>query len=113
MLGDHFAFWLNHLPIPDYEESNAECMRLLCGLLERGESSLVGEANQNIPRILQILCNSIGVVNDGELEKRMLRLVKTIEMQSTPQLMNALWEVLGAEKSDAVKRKLSEIQNLI
>lgn len=57
--------------------------------------------------------NSIGVVNDGELEKRMLRLVKTIEMQSTPQLMNALWEVLGAEKSDAVKRKLSEIQNLI
>ena len=43
----------------------------------------------------------------------MLRIVKTIEMQSPPQLMNALWEVLGSDKSGMIKRKLAEIQNLI
>ncbi len=113
MLGDHYSFWLSHLPIPEYEEQNAHCMQLLCGLLERGESALVGETNQNIPRILQILCDSVGVISDRDLENRMLRIVKTIEMQSPPQLMNALWEVLGSDKSGMIKRKLAEIQNLI
>ena len=113
MLQDHLAFWLNHLPLTEFPEENEMCMEMLCGMLERGESALMGEGSQNIPLILRLLCTCVFEVKGVDLQKRIMQLVKTIEMQSHPNLMNSIWEVLGMEKSEILKQKLAEIQVLI
>lgn len=113
MLPDHLKFWLNSLPLKDFQEENEICIALLCGMLERGEQAMMGEGSQNIPLILRILSTCMFEVREIELQNRMLKLIKTIEMQSSPDLMNAIWEMLGMEKSELLKQKLAGIQLLM
>ena len=83
-------------------------MTLVCRLLEKGEPAFLGETHQNVPRILQVLCESLGNLGNAAVEQQVLRMIKTIEMQSSPELLNALWNVLGS-KAETVRQKLQSV----
>lgn len=108
---EHYAFWLQRLPLADPDE-NTTCLQLLCTLLDRGEQPLLGEANQNLPRILQVLCDGLATA-DTELANHILRLLKSIQVQVAPELFEALWNVLGPEKAAAIQNRLAEIPTII
>ena len=92
LLSDHYTYWIQHLPILEDESINNSCMDIVCILLERGDIKFIGEMSQNIGRILKILCESICMTSDHNLESRMIRLVKSIDMQyNNMELMNGLW----------------------
>ena len=112
MLGDHFTYWLNHLQCVKEPEMIEKCIDMICTLLERGEVAFVGEASQNILKILQYLCDSVGIVGD-ELSVRVVHMLKSIQSQSDPSLFNALWNAIGAEKAGFIKQRLDAIANTI
>lgn len=114
LLSDHYVYWINHLPIFADESINNSCMEVVCQLLERGEIKFIGETSQNIAPILRILCESICITNDSGLLNRMVRLVKSIDMQyNNVDLMNSLWMSLGEEKAKVVKEKLNDVHLLV
>ena len=104
MLGDHFTYWLNHLQCVKEPEMIEKCIDMICTLLERGEVAFVGEASQNILKILQYLCDSVGIVGD-ELSVRVVHMLKSIQSQ--------LWNAIGAEKAGFIKQRLDAIANTI
>lgn len=114
LLSDHYTYWIQHLPILEDESINNSCMDIVCILLERGDIKFIGEMSQNIGRILKILCESICMTSDHNLESRMIRLVKSIDMQyNNMELMNGLWMALGEEKSSIIKEKLNDVHLLV
>lgn len=114
LLQDHFVYWIHHLPIHADEAINNSCMEIVCQLLERGEIKFIGETSQNIRSILRILGESICMTKDGVLLNRMVRLVKSIDMQySNMELMNSLWMSLGEERAAMVKSKLEDVHLLV
>ena len=102
-----YRFWLDRLPIEDAELLEI-CMSVMCALLEKGDAAFLGEAQQNVPRILQVLCESLGRLGSAAAVQQVLRMIKTIEMQASPELMNALWNVLGS-KAETVRQKLQSV----
>ena len=112
MLGDHFAYWLNHLQCVKEPEMIEKCIDMICTLLERGEVAFVGEASQNILKILQYLCDSVGIVGD-KLSVRVVHMLKSIQSQSDPSLFNALWNAIGAKKAGFIKQRLDAITSTI
>ena len=102
-----YRFWLTQLPVEDPDLLEL-CVTLVCRLLEKGEPAFLGEAHQNVPRILQVLCESLGNLGNAAVEQQVLRMIKTIEMQSSPELLNALWNVLGS-KAETVRQKLQSV----
>lgn len=114
LLSDHYVYWISHLPILADESINNSCMDLVCQLLERGDIKFIGETSQNIAQILRVLCESICLTSDTTLLNRMVRLVKSIDMQyNNPELMNSLWMNLGEEKEKLVKEKLNDVHLLV
>ena len=102
-----YRFWLTQLPVEDPDLLEL-CVTLVCRLLEKGEPAFLGETHQNVPRILQVLCESLGNLGNAAVEQQVLRMIKTIEMQSSPELLNALWNVLGS-KAETVRQKLQSV----
>lgn len=106
-LPEAFRFWLARLPVEDADVLQ-RCVAIVCALLEKGEPAFLGENHQNLPRILQVLCESLGRLGSAAAEQQVLRMIKTIQMQASPELMNALWNVLGS-KAETVRQKLQSV----
>lgn len=103
----HFLFWLNHLPLSDGEQMEA-CVLILCRLLDKGDEMLLGKEQQNLSKILEVLCQAVGCVGNAGVEQQALHMIKSIQMHSSPDLFNALWNVLG-ERAGLVQQKLQSI----
>ena len=102
-----YRFWLDRLPIEDADLLEI-CLSVMCALLEKGDVAFLGDTQQNVPRVLQVLCESLGRLGNAAAEQQVLRMIKTIEMQASPELMNALWNVLGS-KAETIRQKLQSV----
>lgn len=101
----HFPpFRFSWLPVVEDNDESPHVYGYLCDLIESNHVVVLGVNNANLPRILQIIAeafNNCVISPQNEAGTRMLRIVK--ELENSPELFKACYDVLNAEQIEALK----------
>ncbi|XP_064455719.1 importin-5-like [Ornithodoros turicata] len=77
--------WFSWLPVWEDEEENPHVYGLLCSLLEVNHPALLGENNNNLPRIVMVMAEAFSrkaVEPSSEVGKRMITLLTALKNSS-------------------------------
>lgn len=98
------SFRFSWLPVVEDHDESPHVYGYLCDLIESNHAAVLGVNNSNLPRILQIIAeafNTCVISPQNAAGTRMLRIVK--ELENSPELFKACYDVLNAEQIEALK----------
>lgn len=101
--------WLSWLPVTEDEDEAAHIYNYLCDQMEGGNQLILGEANCNLPVLIQIFSQALAceVLNaDEDVKTRVLQLTRTA--LDNQEIAQACLSILTDEQKSALQKELSK-----
>ncbi|KAL3846795.1 hypothetical protein ACJMK2_017751 [Sinanodonta woodiana] len=100
--------WLSWLPVWEDEDEAVHVYNYLCDLVEMNHPVILGENNSNLPRVVQIIAETLnkdGLEKDEKVKTRVLDIVR--QVQGNEQMFQACLSILTAEQREALSTALA------
>ncbi|XP_052784006.1 importin-5-like [Mya arenaria] len=101
--------WLSWLPVTEDTDEAVHIYNYLCDLIDSGNPLILGEANRNLPILIQINAQALAsnvLENDEEVKNRVLQITRVA--LNDQSIREACLSILTEEQKQAIENELSK-----